>query len=50
MEAINDELQDLIIHGILETKIQAIFKLDDIVNGIRTYIKSMSAGKILFKP
>jgi len=50
MEAINDELQELIIRGILEPKIQAIFKLDDIVNGIRTYIKSMSAGKILFKP
>jgi NADPH:quinone reductase-like Zn-dependent oxidoreductase len=50
LETIINNLQELIIDGKLQTKIQAIFKLDDAVNGIRTYIKSMSEGKILFKP
>jgi NADPH:quinone reductase-like Zn-dependent oxidoreductase len=49
-DTINNLLQDLIISGKLRTKIQASFKLDDAINGIRTYIKSMSDGKILFKP
>jgi NADPH:quinone reductase len=47
---INKSIQDLMIAGKLRSKIQASFKLDDVVNGIRTYIKSMSDGKILFKP
>jgi NADPH:quinone reductase-like Zn-dependent oxidoreductase len=49
-QTINNYLQQLIIEGKISTKIQAEFKLDDVVNGIRTYIKSMSEGKILFKP
>ena len=49
-QAINNYLQQLIIEGKIRTKIQAEFKLDDVINGIRTYIKSMSEGKILFKP
>ncbi len=49
-ETINDSLQDLMIQGKLRSKIQARFSLDEAVNGIRTYIKSMSEGKILFKP
>jgi len=49
-ETINNEIQDLIISGKMKTKIQTSFKLDDVVNGIRTYIKSMSEGKVLFKP
>lgn len=49
-EEVNDKIQDLIIEGKVKTNIQASFPLDDVVNGIRTYIKSMSAGKILFKP
>jgi NADPH:quinone reductase-like Zn-dependent oxidoreductase len=48
--SINNFLQDLIISGKLRTKIQASFKLDDVVMGIRTYIKSMSNGKVLFIP
>ena len=47
---ISNNIQDLVIAGKLRSKIQASFKLDDVVNGIRTYIKSMSDGKILFKP
>jgi NADPH:quinone reductase-like Zn-dependent oxidoreductase len=47
---ISNYIQDLIIAGKLRMKIQASFKLEDVVNGIRTYIKSMSDGKILFTP
>ncbi len=47
-EKINHEIQDLIIEGKVKTEIQAIFKLDDVVEGVRTYIKSMSGGKVLF--
>jgi len=49
-DTINNEIQDLIISGKMKTEIQGSFKLDDIVNGIRSYIKSMSSGKVLFKP
>jgi NADPH:quinone reductase len=49
-DSINNHLQDMVITGKLETKIQASFKLDDVINGIRTYIKAMSKGKILLKP
>jgi len=48
--AITNEIQDMIIRGELETGIQGIFKLDDVVRGMRTYIKSMSAGKVIFTP
>jgi len=47
-EKINQEIQDLIINGKLKTEIQATFKLNDVVEGVRTYIKSMSGGKVLF--
>ncbi len=47
---ITDEIQDLFIQGDFITEIQGTFKLDDIVKGIRAYIKSMSAGKILLTP
>ena len=49
-EKISNQLQDWMIGGVLKSQIQAIFKLDEVVNGLRTYIKSMSAGKILFVP
>lgn len=48
--AITNKLQDMFISGELKTEIQASFPLDDIVKGIRTYIKSMSGGKVLFTP
>jgi len=50
LKSITDELQEMFISGELKTEIQASFKLDDVVKGIRSYIKSMSAGKVLFKP
>lgn len=49
-DTINNEIQDLIISSKMKTEIQGCFKLDDVVNGIRSYIKSMSSGKVLFKP
>ena len=49
-ENISNEIQDMIIREEFKTEIQGIYKLDDVVNGIRTYIKSMSKGKILFRP
>ncbi len=49
-ERINHKIQDLIITGKIKTQIQASFILDDVVNGMRSYIKSMSDGKVLFKP
>lgn len=49
-ETINHKIQDLIIRGKMKTQIQASFILDEVVNGMRTYIKSMSEGKVLFKP
>jgi NADPH:quinone reductase-like Zn-dependent oxidoreductase len=49
-DTINNEIQDLIISDKMKTEIQGCFKLDDVVNGIRSYIKSMSSGKVLFKP
>ncbi len=42
--------QDKIVKGEFKTKIQATFKLEEAVNAIRTYIKSMSGGKIIFHP
>jgi len=50
LQTIAEELQDLIIAGTIHTDIQAVLPLDDIVKGIRTYIKDMSAGKVIFKP
>lgn len=49
-DRVNQNIQDLIINGKVKTEIQASFKLKDVVTGIRTYIKSMSSGKVLFKP
>jgi NADPH:quinone reductase-like Zn-dependent oxidoreductase len=47
---LTNKLQDMFISGELKTEIQASVTLDDIVKGIRTYIKSMSGGKVLFVP
>jgi len=48
LKSIIDELQEMFISGELKTEIQGTFKLDDVVKGIRSYIKNMSAGKVLF--
>jgi len=49
-DKISNEIQDLIISGKMKTELQGTYILDDFVNGIRSYIKSMSSGKILFRP
>jgi NADPH:quinone reductase len=49
-EKINNHLQNLLIEGKIRTKIQASFQLENAIDGLRTYIKSMSEGKVLFKP
>ena len=52
-EALNkttDEIQELFIKGDFNTKIQCSYPLDEVVTAIRTYIKDMSAGKILLTP
>jgi len=50
LKSITDELHEMFISGELKTEIQGTFKLDDVVKGIRSYIKNMSAGKVLFTP
>jgi NADPH:quinone reductase-like Zn-dependent oxidoreductase len=50
VQNISSLIQELIVEEEFQTKIQATFKLDDLVKGIRTYIKSMSDGKVLIVP
>lgn len=47
---VTDSIQDMILAGELVTPIQGKFTLAEAVTGLRTYIKSMSAGKIIFTP
>jgi NADPH:quinone reductase-like Zn-dependent oxidoreductase len=47
---ITNEIQDLFISGDFSTGIQSAFPLKEVVKAIRTYIKSMSSGKILLVP
>jgi NADPH:quinone reductase len=47
---ISGNIQDMMMDGRLKTKIQAVFKFNDVLSALRTYIKSMSAGKILLVP
>ncbi|MCB0805461.1 MAG: zinc-binding dehydrogenase, partial [Bacteroidales bacterium] len=49
-EKITQQVQDLFIEGKFHTEIQAECKLNEAVQGIRQYLKSMSAGKILLVP
>ncbi len=48
-KAHTDRVQDLFIQGKFHTGIQGSFRLEEVVTAIRTYIKSMSSGKILLK-
>ena len=50
LQYISNEIQGKIINEDFQTAIQASFGLDEIVQGIRVYIKSMSDGKVLLKP
>lgn len=45
-----DELQQLFIKGELKTNIQGEFEINDIVQGLKTYLGNMSNGKVLIKP
>jgi len=49
-EQVSNELQDKIISGIYKTEIQETVGLDQIVQGLKTYLGNMSGGKILIKP
>lgn len=49
-DKVSQTLQSLFTSGKLTTQIQASFPLDGFVDGIRQYISSMSAGKILLRP
>jgi NADPH:quinone reductase-like Zn-dependent oxidoreductase len=49
-EDISRNIQEMMIEGKMKTKIQGVYKFGEVVDALRTYIKSMSAGKILFKP
>jgi NADPH:quinone reductase-like Zn-dependent oxidoreductase len=47
---ISDQIQELIIQGIMNTRIQGIFKLEEVQAALEQYIRNMSSGKILFCP
>jgi NADPH:quinone reductase-like Zn-dependent oxidoreductase len=49
-ERISDILQDKLIKGVYKTHIQQAVGLDQIVQGLKTYLGHMSDGKILIKP
>ena len=48
--AISETLQEMFITSFLKTKIQSSTTLDDILSGLKSYIKNMSAGKLIIKP
>ena len=47
---ISNHLQGLIIDGMMMTRIQASFPLEEVQQAMEQYIRNMSSGKILFKP
>lgn len=49
-EQVSNELQDKIINRDYKTEIQETVGLDQIVQGLKTYLGHMSGGKILVKP
>ena len=49
-QEVADELQLLIIEGMLHTRVQGTFSLDEVQTAMEQYIRNMSAGKILFIP
>lgn len=46
---ISQEIQQLFIQKKLETKIQQVYPLENFYDGLRSYISSMSEGKVLFR-
>ncbi|MCK9400466.1 MAG: zinc-binding dehydrogenase [Bacteroidales bacterium] len=49
-QKVSEELQDLMIWGILATRIQGVFSLEEVQQAMEQYIRNMSSGKILFQP
>lgn len=49
-DRITNDLQKMFITGELKTEIQAVFPMDRVIDGVKTYIRNMSAGKVLFTP
>lgn len=47
---IASNIQGMILDGLIETRIQGRFALDNVQPAMTQYIKNMSAGKILFTP
>jgi NADPH:quinone reductase-like Zn-dependent oxidoreductase len=47
---ITDAIQNMVIAGEIATTVQGTYQLNQLVQGLRAYIKSMSAGKIIFTP
>lgn len=50
LETIAYDANELVMNKTYRTPIQGEFALQDVVKGLRTYIKSMSAGKVLLLP
>ncbi|MCD4734766.1 MAG: alcohol dehydrogenase catalytic domain-containing protein [Bacteroidales bacterium] len=50
LQKISEKLQDIIINGQCLTRIQNKVAMNDIVKGIRDYIRNMSGGKVLIEP
>ncbi|MBN3034984.1 MAG: zinc-binding dehydrogenase [Bacteroidales bacterium] len=46
----SEELQEMVISGEMQTVISGRYPLDNVVGGIRAYIRDMSGGKVLLKP
>ena len=44
------QLQEMIIEGVIKTRIQGVFKLENVQEALTQYIRNMSDGKILFTP
>jgi NADPH:quinone reductase len=49
-EEVSEHLQEMMIKGILVTRIQDSFSLSQVQPALERYIRNMSSGKILFRP
>ena len=47
-DRVTKRLMQMVIDGEIKTRINATFDIHDVVKGLRTYIKNMSAGKVVF--
>ena len=49
-QKVSEELQEMIVRRILQTRIQGVFPLEEVQLAMEQYIRNMSSGKILFQP